>query len=129
MKKLLLVLGIVSLLLSCNNGDMDKEDLFSGDNPLIGTWSDERMLFTFIDDTTVKAGEYAIKWDGTTDKGKEIFEDEIYEYEFDRTPTYKEGMEITVFSFYGSDYFLYYYPDEKYLRNPQTLNRLYKIRK
>lgn len=48
MKKVLFVVFSVCIILgmsNCSNGDMEQEDLFSGDNPLIGTWEGNNIDF------------------------------------------------------------------------------------
>jgi len=83
MKKLILAITFVFLLFSCGPTEKEKyEELFDDDNPLIGTWENERgeEQIVFIDDTTMYFTSPVFDDDPTYGT--------IYTYEFDQTPIY-----------------------------------------
>jgi len=119
MRKILFIVLTFSIMLtmSCKG---DVEDLFEGDNPLIGTWDSGIDQYVFIDDSTVHFITPILN------------RDDIYTYEFDRTPNLG-SMKITVFIKESSgkivNYYLGYNLSDKKIYNGQN-NEIYtKIKK
>jgi len=111
MRKVLLTIAIFAMILGMSNCDNDggkggEEDLFSGDNPFVGTWENEdgtRLVFTKIIATDYKP-DGDIYW-----KGSYTYDDEYitinWEYKVEEleiwgdtfTPWYKFENEMLVF--------------------------------
>jgi hypothetical protein len=88
MKKLFLVLSIVSLLLACNNGDMEKED----PNPFVGTWEAESGTKIVFSKTIVTNYDPSgdIYWKGSYTYDDEYITITITEHD----PTYEWGSPL-----------------------------------
>jgi len=86
MKKIVTALAVAFLFFSCDNGGMETpiiipEDLFSGDNPFVGTWESIKEEYDF--DARLIFTENEISAHGKAEDGKyRTRPDNIWDYTF-----------------------------------------------